>query len=78
VQGGKNGQGPNLWGIIGRESGQVQIPPSRRIQARVRSSKIDIVILLLLARICTMRSRERRGLRAERYCCARSQDPFPC
>eukprot|EP00287_Rhodomonas_sp_CCMP768_P003908 CAMPEP_0196721622 /NCGR_PEP_ID=MMETSP1091-20130531/4124_1 /TAXON_ID=302021 /ORGANISM="Rhodomonas sp., Strain CCMP768" /LENGTH=114 /DNA_ID=CAMNT_0042063123 /DNA_START=69 /DNA_END=413 /DNA_ORIENTATION=- len=22
-QGGKNGQGPNLWGIIGRESGQV-------------------------------------------------------
>eukprot|EP00285_Hemiselmis_virescens_P000697 CAMPEP_0173415894 /NCGR_PEP_ID=MMETSP1356-20130122/85102_1 /TAXON_ID=77927 ORGANISM="Hemiselmis virescens, Strain PCC157" /NCGR_SAMPLE_ID=MMETSP1356 /ASSEMBLY_ACC=CAM_ASM_000847 /LENGTH=170 /DNA_ID=CAMNT_0014378177 /DNA_START=483 /DNA_END=995 /DNA_ORIENTATION=- len=22
-QGGKNGQGPNLWGLIGRESGQV-------------------------------------------------------
>ena len=23
MQGGKNGQGPNLWGIIGRQSGQV-------------------------------------------------------
>lgn len=23
VQGGKNGQGPNLWGIIGRSSGSV-------------------------------------------------------
>ena len=24
MQGGKNGQGPNLWGIIGRESGSVE------------------------------------------------------
>jgi len=24
VQGGKNGQGPNLWGIIGRQSGGVE------------------------------------------------------
>lgn len=24
MQGGKNGQGPNLWGIIGRQSGGVE------------------------------------------------------